>query len=133
MPHDALGEAFHDGRLAHAGLADENGVVLGPAGQDLDHPLDLRLAPDDRVELALAGELGQVAGELVEHGGLRALLGPRVVLVAQEGQGFLPDLVQPRSEGLEDLGGDGLALFHEAQEEVLGPDVVVAELARLLD
>src|SRR5712691_2391478 len=76
---------------------------------------------------------GQVAGELVEHGGLRALLGPRVVLVAQEGQGFLPDLVQPRSEGLEDLGGDGLALFHEAEEEVLGPDVVVAELARLLD
>ena len=133
VSHDALGEAFHDGGLAYAGLADEDGVVLGPAGQDLDHPLDLRLAPDDRVELALAGELGQVAGELVEHGGLRALLGPRVVLVAQEGQGFLPDLVQPRPEGLEDLGGDGLALFHEAQEEVLGPDVVVAELACFLD
>jgi hypothetical protein len=56
-----------DRRLADAGLADEHRVVLRTAGQDLHDPLDLLLAPDDRVELALAGVLGQVAAELVEH------------------------------------------------------------------
>ena len=65
--HDPLGQALDDGGLADAGLADEDGVVLGAARQHLHHPLDLLLAADDRVELALAGELGQVAAELVEH------------------------------------------------------------------
>ncbi len=91
------------------------------------------LAPDDRVELALAGELGEVTGELVEHGRLRALLRPGVVLVTEQGQRLLAYLVQPGAERLEDLGGDGLPFLHEAQQQVLGADVVVAELARLFD
>ena len=65
--HDPLGQALDDGGLAHAGLADQDRVVLGAAGQDLHDPLDLALPADDRVELALAGQLGQVAAELVEH------------------------------------------------------------------
>ena len=50
--HDALGQALHDGGLAHAGLADEHGVVLGAARQHLDHAPDLLVAADHRVELA---------------------------------------------------------------------------------
>ena len=96
--------------LPTPGLADQDRVVLGAAGQDLDDALDLGLAPDDGVELALAGELGEVARELVEHRRLRALLRPRVVLVTEEGQRLLADLVEPGAERLEDLGGDGLAL-----------------------
>ena len=38
---DALGQALGDGGLAHARLADEAGVVLLAAVQDLDDPLDL--------------------------------------------------------------------------------------------
>ena len=57
---DAPGQALDDGRLAHARLADEHGVVLGPARQDLDDPADLLVPADDRVELALAGRLGEV-------------------------------------------------------------------------
>ena len=49
---DALGESLRDGRLADARLADERGVVLGPARQDLDDPLDLLLTADDGVDLA---------------------------------------------------------------------------------
>src|SRR5208282_1610296 len=37
---DALGQAFHDGRLAHPGLADEHRVVLGAPGQYLDDAPD---------------------------------------------------------------------------------------------
>ena len=70
---DAAGEALDDGRLADARLADEHRVVLGAARQHLDDPADLLVAADDRVELALAGGLGEVAPVLLE--GLVALLG----------------------------------------------------------
>ena len=74
--HDRLRETLDDGGLADAGLADQDGVVLGAAGEDLHDPLDLLLAPDHRVELVLARGLREVAAELVEHrraalGGLR--------------------------------------------------------------
>jgi hypothetical protein len=49
------------------------------------------------------------------------------------GQGLLPDLVEPRAERFEDLGRDRLALFHQTEQQVLGADVVVSELPRLLD
>ena len=110
VPDDALGEPLDDGGLAHSRLADEDRVVLGPAGQDLDHALDLGLAPDDGVELGFAGKLGEVARELVEHRGLRALLRAGIVLVTEEGERLLADLVEPGPERLEDLGRDGLAL-----------------------
>jgi hypothetical protein len=64
---DALGEALDDGGLADAGLADEHGVVLGAPREDLHDPLDLGLAPHTGVELALGGQLRQIAPELVEQ------------------------------------------------------------------
>ena len=60
---DHLGQAFDDRRLADAGLAQQHRVVLGAAGEDLDHALDFILAADDRVELALPCQVGQVAAE----------------------------------------------------------------------
>src|SRR6185295_7116677 len=45
--HNPLCKAFHDGRLADTGLADEDRVVLGAAAENLQHPLDLVLATDD--------------------------------------------------------------------------------------
>ena len=65
--HDALREALDDGGLADTRLADQHRVVLRAARQHLHDTLDLFLAPDDRVELVVASELGQVATELVEH------------------------------------------------------------------
>src|SRR5262249_40924968 len=67
---DELGEALDDGGLADAGLAQEHGVVLGAARQHLDDALDLVGPADDRVELALARQLGQVPTEGVQGGGL---------------------------------------------------------------
>ena len=66
---DLLGQPFDDGGLADAGLADENRIVFGAPGEDLHDPLDLAFAADDRVQLAFAGQLGQVAAELVENRG----------------------------------------------------------------
>ena len=136
---DRLREALDDGGLADAGLADEDGVVLGAAGEDLHDPLRLLLAPDDGVELALARSSGEVATELVEN--LRALVG--VGAVAADGDGLLALVAAQQLDDLlahavevgaeldEHLGSDALALADEAEKDVLGADVVVAELQGL--
>ena len=102
---DALGQALHDRGLAHAGLADEHGVVLGAAGQDLHDAAHFLVAADDGVELALARHLGEVAPVLLE--GLVALLGVGIghALVAAD-------------------------LAQDAQDPVLGDAVPLQDLAR---
>ena len=73
---DPLREALDDRGLADAGLADQDGVVLGAAGEDLDDAADLVVAADDRVELAVLGGLREVAPELLQR--LVLLLGALV-------------------------------------------------------
>ena len=134
---DRLGQALDDGGLADAGLADQHRVVLGAAAEHLHEALDLLLAPDDRVELALARGLREVAAELVEdeRGGRRGLgrgAGRLLALVAVEQlDDLLADLVQVGAELDQHLGGDALALADQPEQDVLGADVVVAELQRL--
>ena len=131
---DAGGETLDDGGLADAGLADEHGVVLLPAREDLHDALDLRLAADDRVELALLGGLRQVAAELVEE--LRALRllargnpGSRLppAGAGEHADDLVADLLRVRVEVEEDPCGDAFVLAHETEQNVLGADVVVAE------
>ena len=64
---DALGQAFDDGRLADARLADQHRIVLGAPRQHLDHAPDLFVAPDHRIELALRRQLGQIAAVFFER------------------------------------------------------------------
>ena len=74
---DALGEALDDRGLADTGLADEHRVVLGAPLQHLHGPANLVVAPDDGIELALRGPIGQVDGVSVER--LARVLGVRVL------------------------------------------------------
>jgi len=64
--HVAIGDpqckAFGDRGLTGAGFADQGGIVLGPAGEDLHGPADLLVTADDGIELAVACRLRQVAG-----------------------------------------------------------------------
>ena len=92
---DALGEALDDGGLADAGLADQDRVVLGAAREHLDDAADLLVAADDRIELALARELGEVAAVLLERlvGGLG--IRRRDALVAAHLLQGLHELVAP--------------------------------------
>src|SRR5581483_991933 len=48
---DLQREAFGDGRFADARLADEERIVLAAAAEDLDRPLQLERAPDERIDL----------------------------------------------------------------------------------
>jgi hypothetical protein len=58
---DTLRQTFDDRRFTDARLTDQGGIVLGTAGQDLHHPANLFIPPDDRIQLALARHAGQVA------------------------------------------------------------------------
>ena len=59
---DPRGHAFDDGGLAHARVADEQGIVLPPPGQHVQRTFDLLVAADERVDLALARAFVQVHG-----------------------------------------------------------------------
>ena len=128
------------------------GLFLVRRRQDLHDPLDLAGAADDRVELLLAGQLGEVAAELVEDLAVALVAGrsslrrcrrrrpaacgspacPAPTLVAgQQLDDLLADADEVGAELDEHLGGDALALADEAEQDVLGADVVVAELQRL--
>src|SRR5437016_939786 len=136
---DPLGEALDHGGLADAGLADQHGVVLRAPRENLHQPLDLGLAADDGVELALGGLLRQVAAELVEQlGALRLLAGrsaaPALTLPAAGAREHADDLVANLLgigvEVEQDARRDSLVLANEAEQDVLGADVVVSERKR---
>jgi hypothetical protein len=135
--HDPVRQALRDGGLADPRLADERRVVLAAPRQDLDDALDLLLAPDDRVEGAAACRLRQVDAELVERRclarPLRLLGGRRTARLAEDVDDLVPHLVQVDAQALEHAGGDALALADQAEEEVLGADVVVPQPASFVD
>ena len=107
---DPLGQALDDRRLADARLADQDRVVLGPPAQDLDDPADLRVAADDRVHLALPGQLDQVAAVLLQR--LVLVLGVLVghPLAAADLLQRLEDLLLGDPQRLEDVLGLALDL-----------------------
>ena len=127
---DPLGEALDDRGLADARLADQDRVVLGAPRQHLDHAPDLLVAADHRVELALLGELGEVAAEALE----------RLVLVLRVGVGHpvraahLAAALRGSRRASRRLAEDraGLALrVGEREQQVLGRDELVLQRRRL--
>ena len=122
--NDALGEAFDDGRLADAGFTDEDRVVLGTAGQDLDDAANLVVAANDRVELTFARHLGQVAAVLGQglEGPFRVGRGNRVGTQLRE---RLSQRISIDSSLGEDAARLGLRCG-QRDEQMLGRDVLVA-------
>ncbi len=123
---DALGQPLHDRGLADAGLADQHRVVLGATGQDLDDAADLLVPADDRVELAVGGQAGQVLGVLLQR------------LIGRFGRGGGDPLVA--ADGLH-RGQEGVALDAgvaqgppdrvvgggQGPQQVLGGGVLIAQ------
>ena len=134
--HDPLGQPLGDGGLAHARLADQDRVVLLAPREDLDDAVDLGLAPDDRIQLPFPGEHREVAAELIQRGRFDLALALRLRhggRPAEQLERLLADLLPVHAELEQHARGDPFALADQSQEEVLGADVVVAELARLVD
>jgi hypothetical protein len=123
---DALRQAFDDGGLAHAGFADQHGVVLGAALQHLDGAADFLVAADDRVELAQAGALGQVHAVFLERLALAFGIGAVHALAAAHGVDGRLERLAAQAVFLRDLADVGLAVGHGQQEEFAGDELVIA-------
>ena len=145
--HDFLGQAFGDGSFAHAGFTDENGVVFRAAAEDLDDALDLAAASDDGIHVALFGHIVEVAAEGAEGGCLDLLAaaapaaahvgGFHVIVFRGEiriklAEDFVARALDVDVEVFEDFGGHAVAFAEEAEQDVLGTDVGVAECLGLL-
>ena len=84
--HDHSGQALRQGGLAHPRLAYQQGVVLAAAAQDLNDAFDFMLAPDQGIDLILAGQFVEVGGEVFQGGlGWRFYV---LLLVSGEGDAF---------------------------------------------
>ena len=62
----AKGDAFDNGRFAHAGLADEHGIVFLAASEDFDDAANLRVAAHYRVQTAFCGGFREVVAEFFQ-------------------------------------------------------------------
>lgn len=87
--HDALRESFNDGGFAHAGFADEDGVVFCLAGKDTDGAADLVVAADDGIHFALLRLFHEIDAVFFEGvvGGLGVVAGD-ALRAAKFAQGF---------------------------------------------
>src|SRR5262249_41549424 len=73
--HDLARKALSDRRLAHAGIADEQRIVLLAAAKDLDRAIDFRRAADQRIDAAGFRLLVQVHAIGFERLGALLVLG----------------------------------------------------------
>ena len=67
---DFESKSLHDGGLADAGLAGEDGIVLAAAREDVDHLAYFKVAAEDRVNLPFLRAARKVDRKLVQRGSL---------------------------------------------------------------
>ena len=132
---DALSKTFGDGRLAHTRLADQHRIVLGATSQDLDDPVDFIVATHHGVKLGLTGHLGEVAAEFIQGWRLGGTFCSTATTAAGHFGGFTQhandlssDLGQIHTQVLEHTGRNAFTFPDQAEQQMLGTDVVVTQL-----
>ena len=133
LADDALREALDDRGLPDARFTYKDRVVLRPPREHLNDAPNLLVPADDRIQLALARELGQIATVLLEClvGRFRVLT--RDALRSANARQRLQHLVAPDAALLQDLPDGGAPAFAgDREEQVLGADVLVLQPLRFL-
>ena len=131
-----LSQSLGNGRLANTGLTDKTGVVLTAAGQDLDHPLDLFITTNDRIQFSCSGVSCQIVGKL------RQVLIPAALLAASGIRGTTPALGAGRDAefihqcciqltgiyagGSKNTDGHIVAFTKNASQQMLCADIGIA-------
>ena len=130
---DPLGQALDDRGLADAGVADEHRVVLGLAGQDLDHATDLGVAADHRVPLPGTSGRDQVLPVLGQRL-VGALRGGRADALVAAHRGELAEerVAGDAVPGQHPTGRAALGFGDHGHQQVLDGDVLVGEPPGLL-
>ena len=138
--NDTLRQAFYDGGFSHAGFADERGVVFVAPRQDLDDAFDFHFTANDGIQFFLFGQGGEINGQLVDHWGFgrtRLASSPaalrscrpstRRAALLQYAAGLAPNLLGGNAQFAQHIEGNALAVAHEAEQQMLGADVMVAQ------
>ncbi len=134
-PHDALGQAFDNGRFPHARLSHQHGIVFGFTRENPDYAPDFLLAPDNGVELPFAG-LGHQFGTVFFQdavfvlgiGAMRRAWPPTFSRLSIFHDGFLQFCglyLVFREYGLQ---VEHFRLFRQGQEHVLDRDEAVPHI-----
>ena len=129
---DALRQAFDDGRLADARLADQHRVVLGPPLQNLNGAANFVVATDHRVELALRGALGQVDAVFLQRLALAFGFLRIDTLPATDGHDRGVQRLAGQAVLLGQTTGFALVLAQGKQEHFAGDELVAALLGFLV-
>ena len=125
---DPQRQAFRNRRLAHAGLADEHGIVLGAARENLNRAADFLVAANDGIELAGTCGFGEIAGIFLQ----------RIIGVFRRGAVGRAALAQIGNRLVEILRGDagilqdarhvGARRHGQREQQIFGGDEAVAGL-----
>ena len=143
---DAAGQRLRNGGLAHAGLAHEDGVVFGAAGEDLYDAAYLTLPAHDGIGASAACYEREVAAVLVQDAGLGAAVGrtqggltPALFLAAraalgraEEGHYVRVQLVGAAASGSQGPRGGAVRRAHQPQQQMLCAYAAVAQPAGVL-
>ena len=122
---DLLGQAFDDGRLAHARIADEHRIVLGSPAEHLNDAQNLRIATNYRVELALARHRSQVTGIALQRA-IAAFRARAAGLLATAALFHrLKDHLARDVRVAQQGSGEAVAFAHDAQHQVLCGHILV--------
>ena len=130
--HDSLGKSLGNGGFAHAGFADENGVVLRLPGQNADNVPDFLIPADHRIHLLLSCPLDQVSAVLFQRvvGSLRVIGGD--TLIAPDFLQGLQNTLLCNLVGLEQLLHAAPGSFQKSKEQMLHRHILVLHGLRLL-
>ena len=123
---DREGKALDDRSLADACLAHQNRVVLGAAGKYLHYAPQLLRPADDRVELAMPGEVREVAPERVHRRRLASLAALRLPGALR----VLPVAFRRSIPAFLPSGGSVRAALAARRDELLDRDARVEEQLR---
>ena len=125
---DAQRQALDDRGLADAGLADQHGVIFGAAREHLHGAADFLVAANDRIELAVARGLRQVAGIFLER--IIGVLGRSRIGAAALAQSLDRGIERLRGDAgiLQNLAGLARAIRGKREQQPLDRDVIVAGL-----
>src|SRR5437016_8758149 len=125
---DVCSSDLDDGGLAHAGLADQNRIVLGAAAQNLNDALDFVFPPDEWIQRTFRSRLREVAAEFREQ---RSFFRPRRrCFFAGRARQLFPQRGQTQPALHQDFRAEALFLAQDAEEQMLGADVLVAQALR---
>ncbi len=129
---DALGQAFDDGGLAHAGFADQHRIVLGAALQHLDGAADFLVAADDRIKLAAFGTRGQVDAVLLQSLPVFLGIGIGHRLAAAQSQDGLLELGFIGAGGFQGAPGRTAVAGNGQQKPFAGDELILMLLRQFV-